>query len=187
MKSSACQFENVSHASAKKRHGGLVALVFGAALLLWSGCSTPVAQTVAFNEADYKFSETTGTAVIHGHAFVRSDTGVKHGAAGIQVFLVPLTDYTDERSKIMQSGKDPAPADPRLERYTKTVVGDWGGEFKFEGLPAGTFLIFCRIDWERQLPNGHRRDGYGGFYALAKAQIKNGEHKSVVVTNVGQK
>jgi len=187
MKSSACQFENVPHAPAKKRLGGLVALAFGAALLLWGGCSTPVAQTVAFNETDYKFAEATGTAAIRGHAFVRSDTGAKHGAAGIQIYLVPLTEYTEERAKIMQSGKDPVPADPRLEHYTKTVVGDWGGEFKFENLPAGNYLIFCRIEWERQLPFGQRRDGYGGFYALAKTQVKNGEHKNVVVTNVGQK
>lgn len=86
MKSSTSPFENVSHASAKKRAGGLVALAFGAALLLWSGCSTaPVAQTVGFSETDCKFAEATGTAVIQGHAFVRSDTGVKHGAAGLQI------------------------------------------------------------------------------------------------------
>lgn len=156
-------------------------------VFLLGGCSTPVAQSVSFNEAEYKYIEASGTAVIHGHAFVRSDTGVKHGAAGINIYLVPLTAYTEERAKIMESGKEPAAADPRLENYIKTTVGDWGGDYKFEGLPAGKYLLYCKIEWERQNFNSMRRDGYGNFYALARAQVSNGEHKSVVITNLGQK
>jgi hypothetical protein len=165
---------------------GLTPLALVAAFLL-GGCSTPVNQTVSFNEADYKPYEAAGTAVIHGHAFVRSDTGVKHGAAGINIYLVPLTAYTEERAKIMESGKEPAGADPRLENYIKTTVGDWGGDYKFEGLPAGKYLLYCKIDWEQQYPNSMRRAGSGEVYAVARAQVSNGEHKSVVVTNPGRK
>jgi len=141
---------------------------------------------VSFNEADYKSYESVGGAVIHGHAFVRSDTGVKHGAAGVNIYLVPLTAYTEERAKIMESGKEPAAADPRLENYIKTTVGDWGGDYKFEGLPAGKYLLYCKIDWERQYPNSMRRAGSGEVYAVARAQVSGGEHKSVVITNPGR-
>ncbi|HEY4248224.1 MAG TPA: hypothetical protein VGM64_15350 [Lacunisphaera sp.] len=159
-------------------------LITMGAVLLVSACSTIVNQSVAFNESDYSSSSTTGTAIIAGHAFVRSDTGAKHAAAGIPISLVPLTPYTEERAKIMESGKDPAPADPGLAKYVRTTVGDWGGSYKFEGLPVGNYLIFSRIKWERPFAGGMRRDASGDVYALARVQISNGEHKVVVVTNV---
>ena len=182
-----CPVANVSQSRRKPTRSGILALTF-AAIVALAGCtSPPVNQTVSFDESDFKSYQTPGTAVIQGHAFVRSDTGVKHGAAGIQITLVPLTAYTEERAHIMESRRDPAPADPRLEPYVKTVVGDWGGDYKFEGLPAGKYLIFCKVEWERQNPNNMNRSGSGEFYALARTQVKNGEHKSVVVTNLGQK
>ncbi len=159
----------------------LLALVLG-------GCASPVSQTVPFAETDYPPADATGTAVIYGHAFVRSDTGIKRGAAGIKVYLVPLTAYTEERAKIMESGNDPVPADSRLDKYVRTTVGDiGGGGFQFENLPAGEYLVYCKIEWERQFAGSMRRDGSGSPYALARAKVANGEHKKVVVTNLGQK
>lgn len=151
----------------------------------WGGCSTPVVnQTVTFNETDYQPYEATGTAVVRGHAFVRSDTGLKHGAAGIQVVLVPLTPYTEERAHIMESGKEPGPIDPRLEKYTHTTVGDWGGAYTFDHLPAGKYLVYCKVNWEAQVVNTMRRDANGSVYAVGRTQLADGEHKDLVVTNV---
>lgn len=186
MKLSSLRTRLTSQIPAKGWIWGIFPVVICAFFLL-AGCSTPVTQTVSFNEADYKPYEAAGTAVIHGHAFVRSDTGVKHGAAGINIYLVPLTAYTEERAKIMESGKEPAGADPRLENYIKTTVGDWGGDYKFEGLPAGKYLLYCKIEWEQQYPNSMRRAGSGEVYAVARAQVSSGEHKSVVITNPGRK
>jgi hypothetical protein len=188
MKSSLLSFSlrRITHVFPGGKIGSLRFLAMSAALLV-SACSTIVNQSVAFNDADYGFSSVPGTAIVAGHAFVRSDTGAKHTAAGIQISLVPLTPYTEERAKIMELGKDPAPADPGLAKYVRTTVGDLGGSYKFEGLPAGSYLIFCRIEWERPFAGGRRRDGSGDFYGLARVQISNGEHKIVVVTNVSQK
>lgn len=167
-----------------KKSGRTRSLAVGTVLLAMSACSTIVNQSVAFNDADYGSASASGTAIVAGHVFVRSDTGRKHAAAGVQISLVPLTPYTEERAKIMESGKDPAPADPGLTKYVRTTVGDWGGSFKFENLPAGNYLIFCRIEWEQPFAGGMRRDGSGDLYALARVQLSNGEHKNVVVTNV---
>jgi hypothetical protein len=88
----------------------------------------------------------------------------------------------------MESGEEPAAADPRLEKYIKTTVGDvGGGTYQFEGLPAGSYLIYCKIDWEAKFAATRRRDASGQFYALARTQVSNGEHKNVVVTNLNQK
>lgn len=185
MKSYPCRPGNVRAFPISKHRGGIWCVLFGVALVL-SACSTIVNQSVPFSSADFSAFEAPGTAVISGHAFVRSDTGMKRGAAGIRVNLVPLTAYTEERAKIMESGKDPAPADPGLEKYTRTTVGDWGGGYQFAGLPAGKYLIYCKIKWEQRFAGNRMRDGSGDLYALARVQVSNGEHKSVVATNLDQ-
>ncbi len=154
-------------------------LALGCALLL-AGCSTPVSQSLSFNEADFAAYRSPGTAVIQGHAFVRTNNGGKHGAAGLKIFLVPLTPYTEERAKIMEAEKDPAAADPRLDSYVRTTVGEWGGAFQFTELPAGDYLLYCKIEWVRP------RQG-GDYYATARAHVAKGEHKNVVITNLDQK
>ena len=186
MKLSSPLIGNNSQTHKKKCLWGILSAALGAALLL-VGCSSMVNQRVPFNEVDFQPYESPGTAVIHGHAFARSDTGVKHGAAGVRICLVPLTAYTEERAKIMESGKEPSPEDPRLTKYIKTTVGDWGGDYQFEGLPAGNYLLYCKIVWERQYAQSMKRDGSGNFYVLARAQVSKGEHKSVVLTNLDPK
>lgn len=158
---------------------------FALATTVWlGGCNSVVNQTTPFNEADLEPYLSSGTAQLRGHAFVRSDTAIKHGAAGLKIFLVPLTPYTEEMATIMESGKTPGPADPRLERYTRTTIGDWGGAYVFDHLPAGRYLIYCRVTWEAQNPAGLRRDASGAFYAVRRTDVLAGEKKDVVVTNV---
>jgi hypothetical protein len=170
----------------KKWVRSITALVLGAALSL-AGCTTIVNQSTPFSESDLKSYDTTGTAVIYGHAFTRSDTGAKHGAAGITIYLVPLNDYTEERAKIMEAGNEPAPAAPRLVKYNKTTVGDWGGAYKFEALPPGKYLVYSKIKWEPRFGGIGQRDASGNFYVLARTEVSSGEHKSLVVTNVARK
>jgi hypothetical protein len=153
-------------------------LVIVAAALALSGCST-VNQSVAFNAADFKAYEAPGKALIQGHAFVRTADNAKHTAAGLNVYLVPLTPYTAERGSIMRSGKTPSPADPSLGQYVKTEVADIGGAFTFTGLPAGSYLVYCKIAWYAR----SRRAQGGDYYAVGKADVSEGEKKHLVVTN----
>ena len=187
MKSSPRVLDIVPPSPRKPGDRGFRSALLGLALLL-GGCATVVNQTVPFDESEYQPYEARGTAVIQGHAFVRSDTGVKRGAAGLTICLVPLTAYTEERAKIMESGNEPGPMDPRLNRYIKTTVGDLGGgAYRFEGLSAGKYLLYCKIEWEAQFAGTMRRDASGSAYAVARTEVANGEHKNVVVTGAGQK
>jgi hypothetical protein len=140
------------------------------------GCAT-VDQKAAFNEADFRPYTAQGTASIFGHAFARTDNGVKHTAAGLTVYLVPLTPYTEERANIMVAGREPSPADPQMDKYLKSVVADMGGQFKFDGLPAGSYLVFARIEWER------RRTG-GDFFVVGRGTVAAGQKLHLVVSNV---
>jgi hypothetical protein len=153
-------------------------IVIITAVLTLLGCST-VNQSTTFNEADFAPYESTGKAVILGHAFVHIEDGRIFKAGGLNVYLVPLTPYTDERAKIIQSNKSPAPADPRLEKYTKVVVADIDGDFEFDGLPAGSYVVYCQIQWSRP-----KLRLYGDIFVAGEAVVAQGETKHLVVTNV---
>lgn len=162
--------------SMKKIFPVLFAISF---LLGLGGCST-VDQKASFNEVDFQPYLASGRSAVFGHAFVRTPNGVKHTAAGLPVRLVPLTPYTEERAEIMLAGKTPSPADPRMDKYVRTEVADMGGQFAFGDLPAGSYLVFCKIEWF-----GGR---YGGvdYFAVAKATVAAGQRKHVVATRLDQ-
>ena len=148
-------------------------LVVLVALVLW-GCATSARQSIAFDPKDFK-EVAPGTASIHGHAFVRTQNGRNHSAAGLNVYLVPLVPYTEERAKLMEAGKDPESSDPRLARYVKTVIADVDGAYEFKDLPAGNYLLYSKVEWEN--PNR-----VGKYYAVARTEVREGETKNVVVT-----
>jgi hypothetical protein len=143
------------------------------------GCGT-VDQKASFNEGDFQPYLASGRSSVFGHAFVRTPNGLKHNAAGLPVYLVPLTPYTEERAEIMLAGKTPSPADPRMDKYVRTEIADVGGQFKFADLPAGSYLVFCKIEWV-----GGK---YGGvdYFAVSKTTVAAGERKHVVATRVDQ-
>lgn len=147
------------------------------ALGLW-GCSSVVNQSVAFRAEDFRHYDSPGTSSIHGHAFVHTRDGVKHNAGGLKVYLVPLNAYTDERAKIALRGSEPAPADPGLGKYLRMQVADISGLYEFSGLPAGDYLIYCRVTW-----TGFKRQSSGDYFIVARTPVKEGERKRVVVTN----
>jgi hypothetical protein len=173
---------NTSNCSPTLR--GLVQSLILIGLLSLSACSSIVPYSAPFNESDFVRYSVPGTAVIQGHTFVRSDTGIKRGGAGLTITLVPLTAYTEEAARIMASGKTPGPADPRLDKFTRTTVGDvGGGAFEFRDLPAGKYLLYCKIEWNAQYAGTMRRDASGSMFAMAKTEVSNGQTKRVVVTN----
>ncbi len=142
-----------------------------------AGCTTAI-QTIAFNETDFTPYLSSGHSVIHGHAFVRTDNGRLHHASGLDVCLVPLTPYTAERARIMAAGDTPPPADPRLANYVQTVIADNGGAFEFDRLPAGNYVVYCKITWWKR-----RLGGSGDYYVVGRATVGDHEKKHLVVTN----
>jgi hypothetical protein len=152
-------------------------IVIAVAMALF-GCST-VNESTAFNAADFGPYESPGAAVIHGQAFVHTGDGRTFKASGMNVYLVPLTPYTDELAKIIQGNRNPAPPDPRLGKYTKAVVANAEGEFEFDGLPEGSYVVYSRVQWSRP-----RLGLFGAYYVAGEAVVAQGETKNLAVTNV---
>ncbi len=160
------------------------ALLFSLALLA-TACSVPVAAPpaplVAFNPDEVKWSEGAGTANIEGQAFLKTRGGdVKYGA-GNPVFLMPNSPHSFAWYVALTSGRsENAPKiDPGLAAVTRKTVAGGDGRFKFENVPAGSYLILTIVDW--QIPGAFGPSTQGGFVG-APITAESGKTVSIVVT-----
>jgi len=143
-------------------------------VLLEAGCRTMGRHKVQFDAKDFMAYNSPGTGAIHGHAFVRGEAGRSHSAAGLKVFLMPLTPYTAERVKMMRDNQVLPPPDPRLQKYVWSVVADIMGSYRFEGLAPGSYVVYSTIVW-----SGRRTAG--DHYVVVTTPLADGEVKHVVV------
>lgn len=153
------------------------------------GCATvvPAERTVprqaVFNEAEYAPYAEQGTASISGQAFLMTRGGDVKPCAGKNVYLEPRTAYSAEwfNTSILRN-QTMADADPRADKYTRRAIADADGRFRFDGLPAGDYILLCFVSWE--VP------GYGGLQttggpAYAVASLSEGASVEVVMTDQG--
>ncbi len=136
----------------------------------------PAPQTT-FNEKEflpYSLNK-KGSSVIFGQAFLKSRAGDVKYCAGNDVLLLPSTTLTREfwNWELYTNHTSPV-LDPKAIQYQRIVVSNGEGKFRFETLPAGSYLLACRVDW-------YEGDKKVGGWAGAKVDIKDGEQKEVIV------
>lgn len=161
--------------------------------------SAPSGGAVA---ADYYPYSKPGTATIAGQAFVVIRGGDvlldTHGylttisdnartASGNDVTLDPATPYAMEW--YMKSGTSlrrftNAPKDAAFRAARKTAVADEAGKFKFDGLPAGRYIIRTTITW--QTPRDSYRMMTQGGVASVVIDLAEGEQKTVIIKHVSE-
>lgn len=161
--------------------------------------SAPSGGVVA---ADYYPYSKPGTATIDGQAFVVIRGGDvlldTHGylttisdnartASGNDVTLDPATPYAMEW--YMKSGTSlrrftNAPKDAAFRAARKTAVADEAGKFKFDGLPAGRYIIRTTITW--QTPRDSYRMMTQGGVASVVIDLAEGEQKTVIIKHVSE-
>lgn len=99
-----------------------------------------------FNEGEFAGYDSGGNSSINGQAYVRVP-GTIVPAAGSEVVLVPDTSYTRELWEPARSGRYSGVAnfDPRYFKYRRAMIADHHGNFRFTGLPAGTYIVQTHI------------------------------------------
>jgi hypothetical protein len=176
-----------------------------------TGTSAPAAERTATPSsapsvgavaADYYPYSKPGTATIDGQAFVVIRGGDvlldTHGylttisdnartASGNDVTLDPATPYAMEW--YMKSGTSlrrftNAPKDAAFRAARKTTIADEGGKFKFDGLPAGRYIIRTTITW--QTPRDSYRMMTQGGVASVVIDLAEGEQKTVIIKHVSE-
>jgi hypothetical protein len=176
-----------------------------------TGTSVPAAERAATPSsapsvgavaADYYPYSKPGTATIDGQAFVVIRGGDvlldTHGylttisdnartASGNDVTLDPATPYAMEW--YMKLGTSlrrftNAPKDAAFRAARKTTIADEGGKFKFDGLPAGRYIIRTTITW--QTPRDSYRMMTQGGVASVVIDLAEGEQKTVIIKHVSE-
>ena len=152
--------------------------------------------------ADYYPYTKPGTAMIDGQAYVVVRGGDvlldtrgylttisdnARTASGNDVTLDPATPYAmtwymKDGISLRRFGN--VPKDPTFRAARKTAIADESGKFKFEGLPAGRYIIRTTITW--QTPRDSYRMMTQGGVASAVIDLAEGEQKTVIIRQLSE-
>lgn len=124
----------------------------------------PYTIRTPFMEEEWRQGTQTGTASITGQAFLRTRGGGIRTCAGEKVILMPYNSYTAELYEAARrGGRAVSNPDPRIQDYSRVEVCSAQGDFSFNGLPAGRWLIFSKVIWE--VPTRYSSNVQGGDLA----------------------
>jgi len=126
-------------------------LVFLPLLVLLSACVTgPQVHTykAPFDESQFRPYIGDGTAGLSGQAFVKDKGGKTVYAAGNEVILIPVTDYTREWYQVgVVGGKLVDRFDSQIGKYLRFTRADAEGKFQFRNVPAGQYYAATDMSW----------------------------------------
>lgn len=156
-------------------------VVFGAVALVGCVSAPTLMPRPAFPEAEYAALPKVGTGKVTGQAFLRTRGGdVKYGA-GSEVFLNPVTSYSNFwYEQQMQLGQPLSAPDPRLNEYVRTQQADGMGNFSFENVPPGDYYVSTKVTWE--VPAGYYSSSIQGGWIAEKIKVTNDQATKVMLT-----
>jgi hypothetical protein len=136
--------------------------------------ASPVAHALA--QTSCPAAPDSGTAVVEGQAFLKTQGDqVKYGA-GNTVQLVPACAGADRwLAKQIKWRKD-VPLDSTLARVTRTTTADAEGRFRFEHVPAGDYYAVSSVWW--RVPGRYMNEG---GYIASPVHVTDGQTASMVV------
>lgn len=154
------------------------------AVALVSACASPPYEIKApFDPAEFAIAEQTGTGVIEGQAFMRQRGGGVVTAAGNEVVLVPANRYTEEMARAVQMGLQAggwANLVPEYHLYTRAEIAGVDGDFRFENVPAGDWIIATQVMWS--VPLGGYYSSIEGGSLVQKISLSEGEIERVILS-----
>src|SRR5262245_40298090 len=95
-------------------------------------CATPPVERIPFPREEYAALEKSGSAVVSGQAFLKTRGGDVKTAAGEEVYLNPVTSYSEQWYEVAYTGgRALTEADPSYSDYVQTTIADGDGRFSF--------------------------------------------------------
>ena len=156
-----------------------------AAALLISACAVQrenVPITTPFNESDFSWSSGTGGAGLKGQGFMKTVGGDVKTCAGNEVVLVPANAYTREMTSIWrQKGIERVNPvrDQRYNDYRRTTLCDAAGNFAFEDLPQGPWIVNVPVSWG--VPHQYGVSQQGGNL-MREVSLPGGQTQTIILT-----
>lgn len=152
-------------------------------MALLGACALPqkkpaVDMQSSFNNEEYNAYTKQGTNTLKGQAFLRQKGGSVVTCSGSLVYLMPATLFFREISSIVRVGRQPM-MDENTKNSMKKIVKqsqcDAQGNFKFEKLPAASWLVVTDVRW---LVGSSRQGGE----LLGEATTSDGGVEEVLLT-----
>lgn len=140
----------------------------------------PYPMHTPFNEDAFAPYAGKGTAKVYGQAFLVTNGGDVKKGAGKKVVLMPDNPYTEEFLQAGDLNKKPIP-DPRFGTYIKVTTADADGNYDFDGLPPGNYVLLTEIRW--MIPSDSLIPQYSGDELTKRFSLERGEHQKVLLTS----
>lgn len=131
-------------------------LVWASLVVVISGCAQPVSIQSRFNPDEVAWSRQSGTASLHGQAFLRTRGGEVRTCAGQKTSLIPASAYSRETHEFVLRTMGRVPIlnpDSLAPTYARETRCDAQGNFAFRNLPAGDWFVRSIVMWEVPMGN----------------------------------
>ena len=120
------------------------------ACCLISSCT--IQRQTPFREADFANANRKGTGTVYGKAWTELKDHSIHYAESVD--LAPVNAYTTEIvQQLVENGRHLTPADPRYDKYVRSVWTDKNGNFVFHNIPAGEYYIAAKAYYKHRVDN----------------------------------
>jgi hypothetical protein len=158
-------------------------------VLIMAGCAEkltmPLVSTGApFDISAFKPYAAKGSGKISGQAFLKTAGGEVKVAAGDKIELWPATPYIKDIRTIKDSGAGVANLTheivAEMKPYIRDVIADAQGNFEFNDLPPGEYMLETYLTWK--VPGRYGLYDTGGVIS-AFVTIAEGESKRVILTD----
>lgn len=159
------------------------------ALLGLCGCVAPNFQRPpthmlqVWNPTELDPYRKSGTGVVAGQAFLKTQGGDVKVAAGEEVSLVPATPFMREALRHFQQNIEPveytAAVRSEMNNVIKRTTADAQGNFEFHGVAPGSYLLQVSITWK--VPSAYGIQTTGGL-VVKEVEIRDGENSRVMLT-----
>jgi len=140
----------------------------------------PYSMHTPFNEDSFAPYAEKGKAKVYGQAFLVTNGGDVKKGAGKKIVLMPDNPYTEEFLQAGDSNKQPV-VDRRFGTYIKVTVADADGNYEFDGLPSGDYVLLTEIRW--MVPSDSIIRQYSGSELIKRFSLQRGEHQKVLLTS----
>lgn len=137
-------------------------------------------MSATYDDAEYAPYREIGSGRITGQAFGRSSDGTTYSAAGLGVYLSPVTSYSREwyRRTVLR-GDSLSNFDPRARSFITRTVAGTDGDFYFDHLPAGEYYVISWINWDE--PDGEGGSSYRKICVGSSVRLSAGADVDVVL------
>lgn len=171
-------------------------LLVGLISVVLTGCSAamqPAKQVDIPHQFDVnqvKKQLENGTETLKGNAFLRQMGGGIVNCAGSNVDLYPYTPYSDVRIQAqypkdmwlgsrIKSRDTFNPSAPEFDVLKRTTVCDSEGNFEFDSVKDGNYIVVTQVVWSVQGQFGPQRQG---GYLIKNIAVNKGQKSKVIVS-----